>query len=119
MFECKNEVEETRAEISKKEAGQINNAMGWFREHYAGAVGRNLMVIPARRLAAGAAFNAEVEIVRRKELDALKRNFRRFFEEFVGLDVKDLSDGKLQELLNVHQLGSGDLMRMYAVKVRR
>ena len=119
LFECKNEVEETRAEISKKEAGQINNAIGWFRDQYSGAVGRNLMVIPARRLAAGAALNAEVEIVRRKELDGLKKNFRRFFGEFAALDVRDLSDGRLQELLNVHRLSSEDLMKSYAVGVRR
>ena len=119
LFECKNEVERTRAEINRKEAGQINNAIGWFGEQYAGAVGRNLMIIPARRLAAGAAFNAEVEIVRRKELDAFKRSFRRFFEEFAALDVRDLSDGKLQELLDTHQLSSEDLMKSYAVGVRR
>ena len=119
LFECKNEVEETRAEIHKKETGQVNNAIGWFREHYAGAIGRNLMVIPAVRLAAGAAFNGEVEIVRRTELNDLKTNFRRFFEEFVAFDVRDMSDGKLQELLNAHRLSSEDLMKCYGVKVRR
>ena len=119
LFECKSEVEETRAAIHKKESGQMNNSIGWFKEHYTGAIGRNLMVIPTVRLARGAAFNGDVEIVRRKELDELKTNVRCFFEEFVALDVRDLSDVKLQELLNAHRLGSEDLMKCYAVKVRR
>ena len=118
LFECKNEVEETRAEINKKETGQMNNSIGWFREHYTGAVARNLMVIPAVRLARGAAFNDTVEIVRRRELDNFKKNFHNFFSEFVTLDVTDLSDGKLQEMLNSHGLDSEALMKRYAVNAK-
>lgn len=34
FFECKSEVEETRGEISKHEAGQMNNHCAWFEEVY-------------------------------------------------------------------------------------
>ena len=119
LFECKNEVEKTRAQINKRETGQINNSIGWFKENYAGALARNLMIIPTERLASGAAFTERVEIVRPKELDDFKMNFRKFFNEFIAIDIGDLSEGKLQELLNSHDLGPDDFMKRYAVDAKR
>ena len=118
LFECKSEVKESRAEIIRAETGQISNSIAWFRHNYSGAKSRNLMVIPAVRLAAGAALNEKVEIVRPKELDELKRNVHSFFEEFAALDVNDLTDGKVQVLLNSHRLSSDDLMKHYAVNTK-
>lgn len=34
FFECKSEVEETRQEITKHEAGQMNNHSAWFEKEY-------------------------------------------------------------------------------------
>ena len=34
LLECKNEVEDTRSEINKHEAGQMNSHAGWFEDIY-------------------------------------------------------------------------------------
>ena len=118
LFECKNEVKESRAEIAKYEAGQMNNSIAWFRRHYPGVTVRSLIVIPCTKLAKGAAFSETVEVVRSGEVEELKRNARGFFREFATLDASDVSDNQIQVLLNSHNLGGGDLMTGYAVGVK-
>jgi replicative superfamily II helicase len=48
LIECKSEVDLKRSEINKTETGQMNNAVAWFRRHYAGAKATHLMIIPAK-----------------------------------------------------------------------
>ncbi|MEP7336154.1 MAG: DEAD/DEAH box helicase family protein [Acidobacteriota bacterium] len=115
LAECKNEVLSSRSSIYKDETGQMNNSIAWFRKHYREAVVKLIMVHPAKRLGSGAGFNESVEIMGDRELKRLKQNVRSFFNELKGLDLKDLSESKIQTFLQLHKLTVEDLMTIYSV----
>ena len=115
LIECKNEVSSERSSIFKSETGQINNSIAWFRQKYNGVTVKCLMIHPSKTLGQGAGFNENVDIMREKELKKLKQNVRTFCNEFKGLNFLDLSDSKIQELLNTHNLSVEDLISDYSV----
>jgi hypothetical protein len=114
LVECKNEVEATRAEICKTETGQMNNSCAWFKNKYPGCSVNNVMVIPPRRLGAGAGFTENVMIMQNKHLGKLRKNVKAFFCEFAALDLNALTEHKVQELINVHSLATNDILTLYA-----
>jgi len=118
LIECKSEVDLSRMEINKGESGQINNASAWFARNYPGAASTNIMIIPTNKLSRAAGFNEHVQIMRAKELSKLVNSVRKFFGEFKSLDLKDLSEQKVQELLNAHGLHVESLLTDYCVPVK-
>lgn len=114
LIECKNQVEETRTEIHKQETGQMNNSCAWFKNNYPGAVSKNIMIIWTKAVAPAAGFNEDVGIMRGRQLETLVKNVRSFFQEFRGVDLKDLSEGKVKTLLHTHQLTVDDLLTQYS-----
>jgi len=102
LVECKSEVHLDRKEIYKEETGQMNNAGAWFTKNYKGVKAKNVMILPAGKLANGAGFNEEVQIMRKTELNRLTKNVRSFFAEFASFDFKDLSATKVRTFLNTH-----------------
>ncbi|HXO26738.1 MAG TPA: DEAD/DEAH box helicase family protein [Thermoanaerobaculia bacterium] len=104
LLEAKSEVEVTRLEISKHETGQMNNASAWFAREYPGAKATRVLVIPARQLGNAAGFTEEVVLLRAHKLSILNRNIRAFFAEFHALDLRDISEARVQVLLRQHQL---------------
>ena len=105
LFECKSEVYETRQEISKHEAGQMNNHCAWFEEQY----GKNakvdrFMIIPTKTLSYEADFTHNVRIIRRNGLKNLKNQIKCFIKELEPYFLDELSDATLQDLLNLHCL---------------
>lgn len=113
LMECKSEVELTRAEIGKYETGQMNNASAWFAREYVGASVTRVLIIPPRNIGNAAGFTDPVSILREKGLKKLARNVQGFFREFRTLDLKDLSEAKVQSLLQVHHLRVEDLLADY------
>jgi hypothetical protein len=116
LFECKSEVDMNRAEINKREADQMNRSSAWFKRYYPGSTVTRVLIIPPIALAAGAALNDEVLIMRKKHLDHLTNNVRAFFNEFHKLDLRDLSSGKIEEHLRAHKLMVDDLTSAYGQK---
>ncbi|RKG82032.1 DEAD/DEAH box helicase [Corallococcus exercitus] len=116
LIECKNQVEVTRAEINKDETEQMNRSIAWFERHYSGASVKRIMIHPAKKGSSAAAFLSEVEIMRAQKLDKLLKNVRSFFQEFGNLDLKDISDLKVQQLLEVHHLSIEELASNYSEK---
>jgi replicative superfamily II helicase len=115
LIECKNEVALDRAEIQKDESGQMNNACAWFENNYPGATAANIMIIPTPKISKAAGFNLDVKIMRKRELTKLAANVRAFFKEFQGLDLKSLSDKKIQKLIETHGLSVESLTSDYSV----
>ncbi len=113
LIECKSRVLEDRSEINKDESGQMNNACGWFKTAYPGANYMRLLIIPTHKLGKGAAFNEEVSIVRKTELNKLIRNVQAFYSEFRTLDVNGLTEEKVDELLTLHHLAINNLKADY------
>lgn len=113
LVECKSEVQLNRAEIVKDETGQMNNACAWFEKHYHGVECENIMIIPTNKLSRAAGFNSPVKIMRQKELSSLTKNVKAFFNEFMKLNRKDLSEEQVQALIQEHHLDVQALMNDY------
>jgi hypothetical protein len=114
LFECKSEVEQTRAEVYKTETGQMNNSCAWFKQHYQGAIAKNILIIPSKQLGPGAGFNDAVQIMRRAKLKNLVRHFEQLFKEFKQLDLKDISDARIQAAISENHLTIENLLNDYA-----
>lgn len=114
LLECKNEVDETRAEISKHEAGQMNSHAAWFESIYGDAKCKRIMIIPTIKLSYHADFTHHVEVMRKKTLNKLKSNVKGFFKEFGQYIIHDVSDQKIQQLIDAHELGIHSLASKYS-----
>ncbi len=114
LFECKSEVEQTRGEIYKTETGQMNNSCAWFKQQYQGALAKKILIIPSKQLGNGAGFNEAVEIMRRVKLKALINNFKKLFMELKQLDLKNISDTRIQQALGTNKLGVDNLLADYS-----
>lgn len=104
MFECKSEVKDERKEIIKSEAGQMNSHCGWFEEEYKDASVTRFLIISTKDLSYNANFTHDVKIIRKSKLKNLKDNIKKFIKELKNYSLNDLSDEKLQEIINSNKL---------------
>ncbi|MFZ3087555.1 MAG: DEAD/DEAH box helicase family protein [Methylotenera sp.] len=111
LWECKNEVELTRAEIHKTESEQMNRSYAWFLKHYPGAEVTNVMIHPTHVLQSAGSFLQKVEIMRVNELKHFINRVRLFFKQFENQDFTNLSTTHVQMLLNRHSLSNKDLLK--------
>ena len=118
LWECKNEVDITRAEINKREAEQMNRSCAWFDKHYQGMSVKRVIVHPSNTVQSAAAFTHEVEAMRETELKKLVKAAREFFKSFEALNFKDLSMRQIQNMVDVHHLAVADLLSGYSRKLR-
>ena len=116
LFECKSEVDLTRAEINTGETDQMNKSSAWFNRHYPGSTVSRVLIIPPHKLASAAAFNEYVLVMCKQHLDQLTKNVRGFFNEFRKVDLRDLSENKIDEHLRTHKLTVDDLINAYSRK---
>jgi len=119
LAECKSEVKLERAEINKDEAAQMNTSCVWFDEHYLGVTVKKLIIIPTNKLSNAAALNEGVEIMRKQELAKFTANVRAFFAEFKSMDFQNLSEEKVQQLIDGHGLSADAILKDYSKKVIR
>ncbi len=108
LIECKNNVHLERDKITKDETGQMNNACAWFDRIYGDMQVKNIMIISTKAISNAAGFNKSVQIMRSNKLFLLNGNVRKFFKEFKALDLKSLSEKRIQELLNTYHLTAQD-----------
>lgn len=118
LWECKSDVEITRAEINKREAEQMNRSSAWFDKHYQGSKVKRVIIHPSHTVPSEAAFTHEVEAMRESELRRFVKSIRGLFKSFESLDFKDLSMAHLQDLLNSHKLSESDVLIGYTKKLR-
>ena len=85
LIECKSEVDDSREEINKHEAGQMNSHCGWFENVYGEIPVKRILIIPTIKLSYYGDFTHEVEIMRKNRLMNLKKNIRAFMKEFKSL----------------------------------
>jgi replicative superfamily II helicase len=111
LFEDKNEVLVTRAEITKYETDQMNTSSAWFAKVYPGAKVTRVMVIPTKKVSNASAFHPDFDavILRKQGLGNLTKNVRAFFSEFRGADMKSIGEKRVQEALSAHKLTIDDL----------
>lgn len=120
LLECKNEVELTRAEINKHEAGQMNSHCGWFESEYGkDSKCKRILIIPTSKLSYFADFTHEVEIMKENHLKNLKNNVYNFFKELNSYNIHDINDKSIQQMLDTHNLNVEDLLKNYSEPYRK
>jgi hypothetical protein len=119
LMECKSEVESTRMEISKYEAGQMNSHCAWFESMYGDASCKRILLIPIKTLSYQGDFTHTVEIMRKGTLRKLRENVKNFFKEFFNFVWGDVTDRKVQELIDAHELDIGSLKANYSENYRK
>jgi len=108
-------VSETRQEITKHEAGQMNNHCAWFEDQYGqNAKADRFMIIPTKNLSYEGDFTHDVRIIRRNRLKSLKDQIKGFVKELKPYSLDELSDTTLQELLALHHLNIEDFSAQYS-----
>lgn len=118
LWECKSEVDTSRAEIHKDESHQMDKSCSWFAKYYEGAKVRQIIIIPTNKVASAAAFMHQVVVMRERELATLVRAVRTFFKSFESMNLRDLSPTEIQSLLDSHKLGVPHLLSEYATPAR-
>jgi replicative superfamily II helicase len=113
LWECKNEVELKRAEITKYETNQINSSFAWFEKNYSGKRVKNILIHPTHTVGTAAAFNCDVGIMRDTELKNLVKAIRGFFKSFETIDFNDLSLNEIHKLIEQHKLSVNALLENY------
>jgi hypothetical protein len=117
LLECKSEANIDRTEIAKREADQMNRATAWFKKYYPAAKVKNLMIIPTHVLSSAAHLLEEVDVIRDAELRALKSKIRAFFDEFREFELSDVTERKIHQLLEMHELDVDAITNKYSKKV--
>lgn len=118
LWECKSEVDVTRAEINKREAEQMNRHSAWFDKHYTGMNVKRIIIHPANTVESAAAFTHDVESMREAEIKKFVKSAREFFKSFESLNFKDLSAVHIQNMVNTHKLSVPDLLSLYSKQLR-
>ena len=111
VWECKDEVDLSRAEINKTEAEQMNRSAAWFKKHYQGCTAIYIEIHPAYQVQSAANFLVEVNVMREKELKSLVKAVKNFFQSFQRLNFKDLSLPHIQNLLVENALDVDNLLK--------
>jgi hypothetical protein len=118
LWECKSEVEITRAEINKREAEQMNRSSVWFDKHYSGLNVKRIIIHPSNIVPSSAGLTHEVEVMRATELKRFVKKVRDFFKSLESLNFKDLSTAHLQKLVDAHSLSVEKLLCDYTKKIK-
>lgn len=119
LIECKSEVSDDRAEISKYEAGQMNSHSAWFESVYGNANCKRILVIPTKNLSYHADFTHDVQVMRKGKLRCLRDNVKAFFKEFSQYVIHEVSDAKIQSWLDTHKLGVEGIKNQYSEPYRK
>ncbi len=106
LWECKSEVNISRAEINKGEASQMNSSCAWFEKHYPGSSAKYIIVHPSNYVPSATAFTHNVEVIRAQELKHLVQMVREFYKSFETQNFHDLSPVHIQELVDAHNLST-------------
>jgi replicative superfamily II helicase len=116
LFECKNQVDEDRSEISKSEAEQMMSSYAWFKLNYVSSSVKSILIIPTKNVVQATSFLDPVDILRKKGLNALKLNWKRFFEEFREYKLDTITETQIDTYLRLHQLTVEDILNGYTEK---
>jgi replicative superfamily II helicase len=114
LFECKSEVSDSREEVNKNEAAQMNSHCGWFNSIYGEVPVKRILIIPTKTVSYYADFTHDVQIMRKGKLKEFKSNLKSFIKEFKPYNIHEISDEKLQVFLDTHKLTIDDLENQYS-----
>lgn len=116
VIECKNGVTSDSG-IAKKDAGQLDQSMDWFRGKYFASNAIPVLIHPQRFLGQGASSVENMRIIDDKGLEKLRNNLRKFAKQLVEPDVM-ASTSKIATLLAQYELSADAFVNGYSVPVK-
>lgn len=100
IFECKNEVNLFRQNITKDEVGQMNNHIGWFHQNYKNINDVTFIHIhPTYTFSRQANYTSPVRIMTPTLLEKFKEHIIGFINEFSTYDLNSLSEDYIHSAL--------------------
>ena len=99
--------------ISKTEAGQLLNSIGWFKEYYETEEGLPILIHPAKELASDAYVKEPFWVITMDDLKKLRENTIDFYNSITGTPFDSLSIETITQKLKEHNLNTNDLKKEY------
>ena len=118
LIECKNEVDKDRKEISRDEVGQLNTSIAWFNKNYSGVSYNVFMIISTNKLAKGAVFSEQVKIINANKVNKFIEQVRKFILELKKYDINNITEEKVNELINQYKLGYEEFIKLYSLDAK-
>lgn len=120
VFECKNEVEQSRFSISKTEAGQMEMHCGWFENEYGSDTKVTYNWIhPTNKLSSDANLTHKVQVMTPAKLDLFKKQLLSFVREFGKFNLTSITEESINGFLVNNQLTPNDIKKLYSEPINR
>lgn len=111
-FECKNEVLDTRNEISKSEIDQIHDHKAWFENHYNNSDCDYFFIHQTNKRADNANINFSAKVILPLALQDLKNHILSFIKAFQFSDIHNLSKDTIKDQLIANKLLPLDIISL-------
>ena len=119
IIECKNMISSQRKEITKKEAGQLGNAIGWFKTNYKDCDGTYVFVHPADVYAKDAYPPEQIWCLNPQGLDKLKKNVMAFYVSMQSTPLADVSENLIRKKLTEFSLETSVVATSYLKRAEK
>ena len=91
IISCKNGVQPDRDFISKSEAGQLSNDIGWFSKEYTNCTSKPIFIHPSSTLNTDAFLDTQSYVITPQKLEDLKQNVKSFYNSLASITKEDIS----------------------------
>lgn len=121
IIECKNYVKSEREKIFKRETGQMDNSIGWFKRFYPQLRGLPVIIHPSDVYGKGAYITSdgEAKVLLPEKLDELKNNILNFFRSLQSTSFDMLDERKINQELEKSKLTNNNIFNYYCSKIKR
>jgi hypothetical protein len=119
IIECKNQVESSREEISKREIGQLTQSINWFKEEFPDGTYHPVMIHPTEKLSDLAYPGEACWCMTKENLYKLVENTKKFYSSLTGTSFEGLSDDIITRKLAEYRLDTGNLIEEYLTRIRK
>lgn len=119
IIECKNQVESSREEISKREIAQLNQAINWFKEEFPVETYHPIMIYPTEKLSDLAYPGEACWCMTKDNLYKLVENTKEFYSSLTGTPFEGLSGDNITQKLAEYKLDTDSLIGEYLTRIRK
>lgn len=112
-IECKNEVALDRKTISKDEAGQLSNHIGWMKNNYPSKKVEYIIIHPSKKLDEKANLVEDIRCITPSRLDIFKQQVKLYVDRIVSYGIKNIDAIIVRDLLENNNLTKRDIIKKY------
>lgn len=118
IIECKHLILSSRGIISKKEAGQMNVSIAWFKTKYEGDEGIPIFIHPAENLAPDAYLShTPAYSLTQQKFTGLKNSVTDFYTSLITTPFNNLNIETINQKLKDNHLEINDLSKNYTGQI--